>query len=67
MTVFAPDKSKDWEPHKVTVPCCGDTIWSERPGQFKQCKCTKSYVDQTRYYIRLGGQACGLELPEELK
>ncbi len=47
---------KDWNPTKYAAKCCGDSIWSERPGQFKECKCGKAFVDQTTYYTRLGGE-----------
>jgi hypothetical protein len=44
-----------WDPLKYVASCCGDVIWSPRPGQFKSCKCGKAYVDQTREYSRLSG------------
>lgn len=45
-----------WEPHKYVAVCCGDVIWSARPGQFKSCKCGGAFVDETRHYTRTSGK-----------
>lgn len=51
----------NWKPFKYLATCCNTTIWSEYSGQFKSCKCGKSFVDQTEYYVRLGGTVTQLE------
>ena len=56
--------------HKVGVPfigqkfiCnyCGSIVQSKYSGYFSMCKCGKSYVDETTYYIRSGGDLSSLE------
>lgn len=42
-------------PTKYLATCCGSIIFSEYSGQFKSCQCGKSFVDQTEYYVRMGG------------
>jgi hypothetical protein len=42
-------------PTKYVATCCNSVIFSEYSGQFKSCKCGKSFVDQTEYYVRMGG------------
>jgi hypothetical protein len=44
-----------WKPTRYKVGCCGDIIMSVRPGAFARCQCGKSFVDQTREYVRCGG------------
>ena len=34
---------------------CGGKMQSTYPGEFSACECGKSFVDETRYYTRLGG------------
>jgi hypothetical protein len=43
-------------PTKYVATCCGSIIFSEYSGQFKPCKCGKSFVDQTEYYVRIAGK-----------
>ena len=47
--------TEEWKPDKYTTRCCGSTIWSAYPGQYKECTCGESFVDQTHEYTRLGG------------
>lgn len=44
-----------WKPTHYKVGCCGSVVFSERPGKFTRCQCGKSFVDQTREYVRCGG------------
>lgn len=50
-----------FKPFKYLATCCNTVIWSEHSGQFKSCQCGKSFVDQTEYYVRLGGTVTQLE------
>lgn len=36
---------------------CEDLIQSSYPGEFVSCTCGTSFVDQTRHYVRCGGEA----------
>jgi hypothetical protein len=45
----------NWKPTKYLALCCKDVIWSEKPGQYKDCKCKKSGVEETEEYIRTVG------------
>ena len=51
----------EWKPIIYYCGHCEDVIWSATPGQFAQCKCGNSYVDQTRHYCRVGGNALPVE------
>lgn len=42
--------------YKHSCKLCGDIIWSKYAGEFVTCKCGKSFVDQTAYYTRGGGE-----------
>lgn len=55
MNAIMPHGRGEWKPTKYKVNCCDDIIWSSRPGLSKTCKCGNSYVDETRQYVRLGG------------
>ena len=41
----------------TTVKCltCGDSIKSSYEGHFIKCECKKVFIDETRYYVRIGG------------
>lgn len=52
---------KPFNPAKMQCVKCKDIIWSKHPGEWVQCKCGKSYVDQTRYYMRVGGEMICVE------
>ena len=48
-----------WEPLTFICRDCGTKIKSEYPGHFSVCGCPKEdyiFIDQTEYYIRLGGK-----------
>lgn len=44
-------------PAKYQCPDCRDIIFSRSPGEFVRCSCEACFVDQTEYYIRVGGPA----------
>lgn len=51
----------EWKPELFYCGDCEEVIYSVRPGQYDQCGCGNSYVDQTRDYIRIGGNARPVE------
>lgn len=51
----------EWKPTLFYCEDCEDVIFSAQPGQYDRCGCGNSFVDQTRYYIRLGGSARPVE------
>lgn len=40
---------------KVTCKHCGTTIYSITEGRFAECECKKTFIDETKYYTRIGG------------
>ena len=34
---------------------CGDVIQSDGYGKYVQCSCGSCYIDETKYYCRVGG------------
>ena len=49
---------KPFKPQKIQCKICNSIISSSYPGEFVSCKCPREsqiFVDQTEYYIRLGG------------
>ena len=34
---------------------CGDTLIGDNKGTFISCSCGQHYIDQTPYYVRIGG------------
>jgi hypothetical protein len=53
---------KQWNPDVYECPNCKDEVYSKSPGHFAACRCyrneehnTGGFVDQTEYYIRVGG------------
>lgn len=56
------------EPTQVQCTKCNDIINSTFEGEYVQCRCGECFVDETSYYIRVGGAAKYLkELPEHSK
>lgn len=45
---------------------CDGLMQSKYSGHFSQCKCGESFVDQTSYYIRVGGHAVPLEREKDV-
>ena len=64
------DVYKPWfngtKPAVMECTECRDLIWSACPGQWAGCACNSSYVDQTNYYMRVGGKAVSTELIPQL-
>ena len=56
-------KSFDPPPYQCTK--CLGVIKSQYSGHFCQCPCGHSFVDQTPYYMRVGGNAIPYEEPKE--
>ena len=50
-----------FKPIQYKCPDCGDVFASSHSGEWVACKCGKCFVDQTEYYIRVGGNAQPLE------
>lgn len=40
---------------KIKCRLCGDIIGGDYKGTFKECKCKSCYIDETKYYCRIGG------------
>lgn len=57
--------TKPWNPAKYKCLDCNSVLFSKYPGQFVECKCEKCFVDQTRYYVRIGGSPVLLEEEKE--
>ena len=55
----------EWKPYIYRCISCGDLIFSKYPGHFASCSCNKSYVDQTHFYTRAGGEAEPVEEEQE--
>ena len=47
---------------KIKCKLCGDIIQGDKKGTFIQCSCTSCYIDETQYYIRVGGNPEDIEL-----
>ena len=54
--IFSKKKEEEvtFVPSKYRCKSCEQVIFSTFPGEFVSCKCG-NYVDQSRYYIRVGG------------
>ena len=42
---------------KTMAKCleCGDEIYSATEGRYTACSCDKTYIDETEFYCRIGG------------
>jgi hypothetical protein len=58
---------KKFDPSIYTTECCEDTIFSKYEGQFSGCKCGKTFIDETAYYGRSGGNLNYVCKQSELK
>lgn len=56
-----PSKTPSWNPTRYRTECCDDIISSAWEGHFKQCSCGEAFVDETKYYTRLGGKVIPIE------
>jgi len=50
-----------FNPSTYECDYCKDKLRSEKPGHFVECKCGRSFVDETEYYVRLGGSLTKVE------
>lgn len=55
---------RSFVPFEYECQECKDTIHSSYSGEFVTCSCGKSFVDQTEYYTRLGGDVVPICLGE---
>jgi hypothetical protein len=51
----------EFKPHLCQCAECDSVLQSAYPGQFVQCQCGMSFVDQTPHYSRYGGNARSVE------
>lgn len=40
---------------KIKCLKCNDIIEGDKKGTFIQCRCKSCYIDETKYYVRVGG------------
>lgn len=52
---------------KLKCTHCEDIIEGDGKGTFISCKCGKIYVDETKYYWRIGGNKGDFEIIEDKK
>lgn len=45
-----------FEGHKFVCVHCESIMQSQYEGHFCECKCGKSFIDETKYYCRSGGE-----------
>lgn len=50
---------------KIKCTHCGDIIESDNYGKFVSCSCGKIYIDETQYYVRIGGNKGDWEMIKE--
>jgi hypothetical protein len=50
-----------FSPELCQCSICDTILRSEYPGQFRQCECGESFVDQTPHYSRYGGAVKSVE------
>lgn len=46
---------------KLKCKKCGDIIEGDKKGTFIQCKCKSCYIDETKWYVRVGGNLKDIE------
>ena len=56
-----------FDPPTMICLLCKDELRSSYPGEFVMCSCKKSFVDQTLYYSRFGGQLVPKKSTEDEK
>ncbi len=56
-----PRDQSTWNPTRYRTECCDDIIFSAWEGHYNQCSCGEAFVDETKYYTRLGGKATLIE------
>ncbi len=50
---------------KIKCKLCGDIIEGDKKGTFIQCSCKSCYIDETPYYVRVGGNPGDIEEVKE--
>ena len=50
---------------KIKCKICGDILIGDKKGTFILCKCGKCFIDETKYYCRIGGKPENYEKIEE--
>ena len=50
---------------KIKCKKCGDIIQGDGKGTFILCKCKSCYIDETKWYVRVGGNPEDIEFIEE--
>lgn len=50
---------------KIKCNYCGEILEGDKKGTWKTCKCKKIYIDETKYYCRIGGNEGDWEFVEE--
>lgn len=46
---------------KIKCKKCGDIIEGDGKGTYIQCKCKSCYIDETKWYVRVGGNPEDIE------
>lgn len=52
------------KPTKIKCLQCGDIIESDGYGKWVSCSCGKCYIDETKYYCRIGGEPNKMEVEQ---
>ena len=52
---------------KIKCLKCNDIIESDGFGKFVECKCKSCYIDETKYYCRIGGDLNEIEIEKDGK
>ena len=52
---------------KIKCLKCGDIIESDGKGKWVQCSCGACYIDETKYYCRVGGNFDTYEVEQDGK
>ena len=50
---------------KIKCKKCLEVLEGDGKGTFKQCKCKSCYIDETKWYCRIGGNPQDIEFIEE--
>lgn len=46
---------------KIKCKKCGDILEGDKKGTFIMCSCKSCYIDETKYYCRIGGEPQNIE------
>lgn len=50
---------------KIKCKLCGDIIEGDKKGHLISCSCGKCHIDETPYYVRIGGDKENIEEVKE--